>query len=169
MNFDRFSPAAIAAAAAPNWVEEIGAKIAKLKEECEKLDAARAGLDGGMTEAQIDNRLRALLDELEIAEAMLSTCEPMSAKDILIMAAVGFCKIDCISDADVADNQKDDFERDCALVKRTAERIIPAIEKLAGVTVAELGLSDYFSRAKNTSELIAAAERAEQNDKAAAA
>jgi hypothetical protein len=158
MNFDRTPPTAVATVAAPNWIEELGAKIADLNAEVNKLSRIEWGPGSPLAE-----REKALAEEIHAVEEMLSTCKPCTARDILIMAAVGLQRLDFIRDANVENGQKD-FERDCALIQRTAGRIIPALEKQAAVTLVELGLDGYFSPPQTTAELIAA-EKAEANDR----
>ncbi len=52
---------------------------------------------------------------------MLSACEPVTAKDLLIMIAAAAPRIDAIASLDVDENQKDTFARDCALIDDSGE------------------------------------------------
>ena len=120
---------------------DIARQIARLKREYEALDKANDDLEG-VEKYKIDRRIQSVAGEIEVAEAMLSTCHPVTLKDVLIMVAAIASRFDTIGLVDVEAEPGLAFDRDCQIIERTFSRIIPALESFAGVTLNELGL-DY--------------------------
>jgi hypothetical protein len=88
-------------------------------------------------------------------EQALSVANPESLVDLLITISVSLWRLDVIKGAASDEKEKADFETDRGIVENTLQRAIPVLEKHAGVTLAELGLDDYFSPPKSPEELVA--------------
>jgi hypothetical protein len=162
MNFDRNITAAV-----PSRIEEITAGLVHLKNDCDSLEEASARLreqpDAGFGEnIYLQRAMQERWLEIDVLEEALSICEPQNAREVLIMTAVSYHRMDLIN-PEVGDI----FQADCRVIRRTLGRIIPALEKLAGVTLSEIGLDSYFTPMRSVPDLTAAAEKVEAKHKAA--
>jgi hypothetical protein len=141
MNFDRNITAAV-----PSRIEEITAGLVHLKSDYDKLEEASARLcnvsqpDAGFSEnIYLQWAMQERLLEIDVLEEALSVCEPRNAREVLMITAVSYYRMHPINQ-----EAEDIFHADCRVIWRTLGRIIPALEKLADVTVKELGLESYF-------------------------
>jgi len=96
----------------------------------------------------------AISREREILETALSAEKPESAAEALIVTACCAYRLDLIKAA-ISEGGDDQDDTDRRIVEDTLARVIPALEKLAGVTIQELGLESYFSPPPSPSELVA--------------
>jgi hypothetical protein len=79
---------------------------------------------------------------------MLSICEPQTLRDVLVMLSIAGYRLSAI------DTNEESYNDDIRVLDRTLSRTIPLLEKLAGVTLAELGLESYFGRDRSIQELL---------------
>jgi len=152
-------------AAARGWIDEISARIAQLKADYDKLDDASIRLSnltwtaeeqiGGSELIYLEREMTKLEREEAILEEMLSICEPQTLRDVLVMLSVAGYRLSAI------DPNEESSKNDIRVLDRTLSRTITLLEKLAGVTLAELGLESYFGRDQNVQELLAAAAKVE--------
>jgi len=164
MNIDNFA-ASKTAAAAPRCIDEITARIAQIKADYDKLDEASIRLSnlrrtagapiGGSELIYLEREMTKLEREEATLEQMLSLCEPQTLRDVLVMLCVAGYRLSAIETNE--ENSKDGI---CVL-GRTLDRTISLLEKLAGVTLAELGLENYYGRDRSVEELLAAAAKVE--------
>ncbi len=164
MNFDNIATGKLAAAA-PGWVGEITTRIAQIKADYDKLDEVSTGLSnltrtageqiGSSELIYLEREMTKLEREEAILEQVLSICEPQTLRDVLVMLAVAGYRLSAM-DANEKVSRDDIRVLDC-----TFSRIIPLLEKLAGVSLAELGLESYFGRDRCVHELLAAAAQVE--------
>jgi len=164
MNFNNMATGKTAAAAR-GWIDEITARIAQLKADYDKLDDASTRLSnltrtageqiGGSELIYLEREMTKLEREEAILEEMLSICEPQTLRDVLVMLSVAGYRLSAI------DPNEESSKNDIRVLDRTLSRTITLLEKLAGVTLAELGLESYFGRDQNVQELLAAAAKVE--------
>jgi hypothetical protein len=149
---------------APSRIQEIGARLAQLKRQFNEVDGANFVISR-MPESVLktqDYSHRSYLDaasteierEMEILERSLSVEIPESTIDALIMTACCSYRLDIIKAA-VSEGGDAQDDTDRLIVEDTLNRVIPALEKLAGVTCAALGLDAYFTPQKSPEELVA--------------
>jgi hypothetical protein len=152
-----------------NQIEVIAARIAQLKAEYDRIDGVSTRLSQvkdqsiGISEnIYLEKKMTQIEKDLVILEEALSLCEPSNARELLIVLAVSSYRLDSVKGCDPGDT-KNMFERDCDVLERTLDNAIDALEKLAGVTLKELGLETYSGagRPRTVDELIAAASKAE--------
>jgi hypothetical protein len=164
MHFDRFAGSKTVATA-PGLIDEIATRIARLKADYEKLDDASIRLSnlssaageriGGSELIYLEQKMIKLERQEVILEEMLSICEPQTLRDVLVMLSIAGYRLSAI------DASEESSKNDIRVLGRTFDRAIPMLEKLAGVTLADLGLESYFGRERSIQELLAAAAKVE--------
>ncbi len=164
MNFDRITTRKTSAAGL-SWIDEIIARIAEIKADYDKLDEASTRLSnlnwtaresiGGSELVYLEREMTELDREEAILEQMLSISDPQTLRDVLVMLSVAGYRLSAI------DTNEENSKVDTHVLDRTFSRIIPLLEKLAGITLAELGLESYFGPGRSVQELLAAAAKVE--------
>jgi hypothetical protein len=129
-------------AAATSWVEALAARLADLKQKYNNLDE---------THWRIEPAMARLEYESESIEKFLSILTPKTLVDVTIMLTLCRYRLTRLEDAKKAAEEAGrstaaiyrTCERDVAVLKNTLDRVITALEKLAGVSLESLGLDDY--------------------------
>lgn len=148
-------------ASLPSRIEDIGARLAELRRQYHALEKAKWAI-GRLPEdterrSEYDHAsyLQSAMDdndrEKQILEKALSLGRPASVRDALIML------VPCIYRLDLWRGGAED-DGDSALVEKTLNQVVQVLEKLAGVTVEDLGFEEYFLRSPAPDKLIENAE-----------
>jgi hypothetical protein len=168
MNFDSIAPRL---AASPTEIERLAARIAALRADSDRLEAAsfdlftacrRDGNDPQMAASrQINERSRAIEDEIATLEEAISIASPVTISDIYIALAVAAYRLSCAADVAPGSEEGADlpvFKRECAILQNTFDRAVVGLQKFAGVDLKALGLQHYFPVPLSIDELIEAAK-----------